>query len=142
VNVDQVFLVLAIVDGVLVALLALAAVQIWSTIRRASASAQPAVREAKAVAALGRGFVTHTAAEGTATLNRVKSVSAKVKQRVETTRRIVGEVVPHSRETRELARAAGQDAARKTRGFGDLARRLKRIGSAAKAASDAAKRSG
>jgi hypothetical protein len=138
-TIDTLFLALAILDAVLVAAMVLAGLMIMEAVKKGQRSAQPAVQEAKALADIGKALANRAKTDGTAMTTRVKAVAGRVKQRVETTRRIAGELKPHGQSAAAAVRETGGDLARKARGARDLAQRLGRLKSAADAAVDAAR---
>ncbi|HTE16912.1 MAG TPA: hypothetical protein VK689_00855 [Armatimonadota bacterium] len=143
---DTFILAMALTQVIFVGLLVWMALHMLDTLKQGQKRVQPAVDEAKAVAEMGKAVATHAREEGAAVVLRVKAVAEKVKQRVATTRRIVGELKPAARETasevgekrEELAQAA-HAVSEKARTVRDIAQRLGRVKSAAESAAGAAR---
>jgi len=137
---DIFFVVLATLDIIFVALLAFIGLHMLETAKRGQQQVEPALREAKSVADRGKAMAKHAQEDGLATAARVKAVVQKVKQRVETTKRIAGELKPHGQETSQAVQQSREELARKAESAKDLGRRLGRLKAAAQAAAEAARR--
>jgi len=140
---DGFFVGMAVVDLCAVGALAYVGLQMKNRMMGTVQSAQPAIADVKLLVDRGKTMATTAKEQGTVVIDRVKAVLGKVKDRVETTRRIAGELKP-ARETATLARETGADVLEKTRAtagrVNDFAQRLRRVKSAAEAAARAARR--
>jgi methyl-accepting chemotaxis protein len=146
---DVFFLVMAAIDLVALVLLTLVGMRMIATARQGQQRAAPAIREVRALAETGKALASHARKDGQIVLERVKAVSGKVKERVETTKRIASELRPSAKEaasnvqeTAARAREKGERVQGTARSLGDMARRVGRIRSAAEAAADAARNAG
>lgn len=135
---DIAFLSLAALQLIAMGLLAAYGVAMLGTMKKAQRRAQPAINEARALAQMGLAMATHTRDESLSMAARVKGVVTKVRARVETTKRIVGELKPHGRETALAARETRAAVARRARQARDVGFRLLRLKNAAEAAAKAA----
>ncbi|MFN3650174.1 MAG: hypothetical protein ACK47B_11395 [Armatimonadota bacterium] len=136
---DIVFLVLLGLQVLSLIAMGVAGWLMLQTFKRARRQVTPAVKEGQALAELGKAMAISAAREGTAMAGRVKGVTQKVKQRVETTRRIAAELKPQGSQAAEAIGEQKVDLSRKARTIGDLAKRLGRVKSAADRAVEAAR---
>jgi hypothetical protein len=136
---DVAFVVLAVLDMLFIVWMGLTAYQMLQTAQRGSRQSQPLLKEAKALADRGTAMVTQARDQGMGAVHRVQSIAAKVRQRVETTRRIIGELKPAAQETVTAVRDQREDLVKKTRAVGDMTQRLARVRAAAQAAVAAAR---
>jgi hypothetical protein len=136
---DTFFVVMALLDVVFVGALAFVGLKMLDSVKRGQKQAQPAIDEAKALAELGKALANHAKEDGQLVVGRVKGVAGKVKERLETTRRVVGELKPAAQETSTQLQAQRADLSRKVRVIGDLALRAGRVKAAAEAARDASR---
>jgi methyl-accepting chemotaxis protein len=136
---DRWFLGLMIVDGLCLIGMAVAAMRMLETLKRAQARTQPAIREVKALADTGKALVAHAKQDGQATVTRVTTLVERVKARVNHTRNLIQELKPHTRETVDTVRNAAVDVADKAQKINDVAQRLSRLKTAAQAAAQAAR---
>lgn len=134
---DTVFVVMAIVDGIALAIMVYIAVRLLETGKKVQRRAGPAIQEARSIAGTGKALADQVRGDGEAMNRRVREVAGRVRRRLENTRHIVSELRPGGRET---PAGAVVGAARNARALGDMTRRLGRIKSAADAAAAASKR--
>ena len=140
--VDTVFMALAAVEIIAVGAMLYVGLKLVETAKKGQQTVEPALNEAKAVAELGKAIAEHARKDGEKTARRVKLVFDRVRHRVEHTKRVVKELKPGGQETALALRTAhekGQQVARTARSLGGLAQSLGRVGSAARAAADAAR---
>jgi hypothetical protein len=136
---DYFFVAMALLDVVFVGVMGFVAMKMLETARRGQRKVEPALREARALAGLGKAMAERGKKDGLEVIARVKTVAARVKQRVETTKHIVQELKPAARQTGLAVREHGETLARTAATVGDIARRLGRVKSAADAATSAAR---
>src|SRR5262245_41854067 len=121
---DTFFVTLAIIEVLAVAVMIGVGASIMETAKRAQRTAEPAVREVKAVTTAAQQMAEHARVDGTATARRVKVVVDRVRRRVEHTKRVVKELKPRGEEAAralEVARDRGQEAVRTARSLTDIA---------------------
>src|SRR3569833_2303493 len=134
---DTFFVVMAIVDVIAVAGMVYVAARMLDTLKQGQQQAEPAIREAKAVAEMGKALAIHARDNGTAVAGRIKNVATKVQRRFQTTRQIVTELAPPTREAAEAARAAQKSVKETATSIAEIARGMGRIRAAAEAANRA-----
>lgn len=138
---DTFFVTMAILDVIAIAGMALAGIRMMEKAREGLAKIDPALREVKALTETGQALAAHAKKDGLIITQRVKTLVAVVKRRVNTTKQIIGELRPRSaetaatvRETAAAVRASSAELANKARTVNDLAQRLGRVRTAAEAA--------
>lgn len=136
---DTFFVVMAIIEVICIAAMGYVASMMMQTARKGQRRVQPLVREALGLQQLGQAMVSQAKSQGGAVVTRVKTVAALVKRRVDTTRRIAGEVLPPARQAATEAKEVQVDLSRKAQVLGDMARRLGRVKTAAESAVAAAR---
>jgi hypothetical protein len=135
---DIVFIAFAVIDLIALAVMAWVGLQFMRIAKQGQRTVGPALREARQLATLGKAMATETRTAGMDAFGRIKAVARKVKQRVETTRRIAGELKP-ARETAATAADVSKDLAARAHTAGDMVQRLGRVKRAADAAVRAAR---
>ena len=128
---DIILVAFAALDVVFVIAMVVAVLRFRATAVEGEKQVRPAVREAKALADLGKALAIHAKEEATAVASRVSAVAGRVRRRYETTRHIIQEIRPQAKDAVNTVQSAG----RKAQAMGDLAQRLKRVKTAAEAAS-------
>ena len=139
---DSVFVGLAAIQLIAVGWMAWVAMQMLETARKGQRQVQPAVREVKALVGTGKALAEHARKDGQVVVGRVKAVVGKVRERLETTRRIALEIRPSVRETASELQSTREDLARTASTVGDVAQRLSRVGAAARSATRATRPGG
>lgn len=138
-DLDKILLVLAILQAIAIAAMVWVGVSFAGTFKRARKTADPALQEAKGIAAAGKSLGLRVKSEGMASAKRARTVLAVVKRRADTTLRIAREIKPHVEETAAHAREARQKAAHTAQSVSGLASSLGRLKHAAKSAARAAR---
>jgi methyl-accepting chemotaxis protein len=138
---DTFFVVMAILDVIFIAGMALAGIRMLEKTREGIAKLDPALREIRALSETGQALAIHVKKDGFVMTQRVKTLVEVVKRRVHTTRQIIDELKPRSaetaatvRETAAAVRETSAELANKARTVNDLAQRLGRVRTAAEAA--------
>jgi hypothetical protein len=137
--IDTIVVVLAILQVIAVALMAFVGVQMLETARRGQQMLSPALLEVKALTETGKAVAEHAREDGLHIAGRIKNVAAKVRQRWETTRKIIRELKPQAQATTTEVQRTQQDVATTTATLRDLAERAGRVRNAVSAASAAAR---
>ncbi len=131
---DTFFVVMAIIEVVCVAAMGYVASMMMQTARKGQRRVQPLMREVQGLQQLGQAMANQTKTQGSAVVSRVKAVTSLVKRRVETTRKIAGEVMPPAQQAAAEVKEVQVDLSRKAQVLGDMARRLGRVKHAAESA--------
>jgi hypothetical protein len=131
---DIAFVSVAVISLISVGVMAWVGLQMKQTMQTGQRRVQPAIREAQELAQHGKTMAEGAKARGMAMTTRVQAVTAKLKQRVETTRRIAGELKPHGSEGIGVAPARPLGVSHKAATLGDMARRITRVSAAARSA--------
>jgi hypothetical protein len=124
---DMIIVVLAVVEVLMVVAMAIAAFMMYQRGKTVTTWAQPAVQEAKAIAARGQATALETRNRAMAFTQTCRTLVQRVGQKLETTKRLALEVVhPDRRPLQEAAQALAGPAA--------AIRRLSRLHEAGKVA--------
>jgi hypothetical protein len=136
---DWCFVVLATVQFSFVAWLCWILTTVLGTMKKGQRKVQPALNRARSLQQVGMAMATHARDDGQAMVTRVRAVTAKVQARVETTKRIFGELKPRGQETAAAADETRQEVVRRLGVLQDLGRRVSRLQRATEAAARAAR---
>jgi len=136
---DTAFLVLAILQGIAVAVMLATGIGVLETVRRARKGADPALARARAVAAGGRSLVEHAREDATGSVERSRKAWERVRARFARVARIAREMLPQAQGAAEGVVREQQQALGVARRVGGIARGLGRVKGAAEAAARAAR---
>ena len=137
---DTFFIAVAIVDLVLLAVMAGVALQMVDEAKRGKERIRPLVREVRGLAEIGGQFNEVTLGRARRVVRRLQEAGGEVREGLDRTRRLAGEIRPAARIASNGARAAAEPAAgvmETARKASSLARRLGRVKKAAAAAAEA-----
>lgn len=137
---DGVFVALAALDLLALAVLVSTALAIAATARRGRDKAQPAIQRSAGLVRSGAQVVEHARSSSERINGCVRGVTTAVRRRVETTRKIAASLGPAASETAGAVRESGADIVGKAVSAGTFLRRAQRLRAAAEAASAAARR--
>lgn len=136
---DTFFVVMAVVEVICVAAMAYVLTMFMQTARKGERRIQPLLREAIGLKQLVTAMAQHTQSQAAAVVDRVLTVTAMVKRRVDTTQKIAREVIPTAQQAASEAKEMHADFSRKAVTLSDMARRLGRVKAAAESAATAAR---
>jgi methyl-accepting chemotaxis protein len=144
---DGCLLGLAMVDVLAIGGMAMVGLRFKATADHATRQMKPALQEALALAGTGKAMADQAQKDGKAMAARVTGLTAKLKQRIATTKRVVRELKPASQDAAAAVQETAGDVRQKqaqvvgtTLRLTDIGRRLARVRSAAEAAAQAASR--